>query len=202
MPHQGAVGPWGPFALHILAPTHAPCALTCRVRSLAFSRPPKPAMPLPMPPPPMLRSREPPPMPPPQPPGDASTQRHQHLKSPTRTQLATHLKQHLSDVVAAGSMVLCGAGWQVIWKNHRLWQDRLRDALRQCGEFTRRLLQPIVSLGVFDTLITIYNLAPPAVLGLDPPARQLIEDYQSRVRRRPAPPLLLPSCAAQRSCSS
>lgn len=94
---------------------------------------------------------------------------------------ALELKQLLTDVVAAGSMVLCGPGWQTISRQHRAWQANLRQAVSRSGRTTQSIISPVITLGVFDTLLTIYQMKQAHMAQLDPPVRALIEAYQRRV---------------------
>ena len=89
----------------------------------------------------------------------------------------------LTDIVAAGSMVLRCAGWQHICKQHELWQVALSRALIGAGELSQRVAAPLLSLGVFDTLIVTYHLTAEHVRLLDPPVACLIDRYQQRAEQ-------------------
>ena len=63
----------------------------------------------------------------------------------------------MTDVVAAGSLILSGPGWSKIHNGHMRWKAALAVALQQSGDHTRRVYGELTSSGVFDTLVT----APP-----------------------------------------
>ena len=84
------------------------------------------------------------------------------------------------DVVAAGSFILAGRGWQHIYGGHVRWQETLGRALATASEATHRIVGKLTRLGVFDTLLALHYMKPQQVALLDSHVATLIRTYQQR----------------------
>ena len=60
--------------------------------------------------------------------------------------------------MAAGSFILAGRGWQVIYSGHVRWQETLKHALEPASADTHRLVGKLTRLGVFDTLLALHYM--------------------------------------------
>ena len=89
----------------------------------------------------------------------------------------------MSDVVAAGSLLLSGVGWQKIHSGHLKWQATLSAALTHASERTHMAVGSLTKKGVFDTLLAIHYLLPAQVDQLEEPVRALVELHCQRVAR-------------------